>query len=148
MLLITTALAAMTLGTAINAQILADRIPNKRTALSAGGWALTAPAGTCPASTTSCNSGWCCPGSLACTESGSEDISSLCCPGCEFLHSKLLTPPLFDVLSFAHPFRVDLFIVDSGVALNLWKREELIIPVCLCSKQLRLLLAGLSRLRR
>jgi len=93
MLLIKTTLTAWALGIAINAQLLADRILNKRTALSAGGWALTAPAGSCPASATSCDSGWCCPSSLTCTESDSGDISSLCCPGSSSCVSSLQASP-------------------------------------------------------
>jgi hypothetical protein len=83
MLLRTATLGLAALGTAVNAQILADRIPNKRTALPAGGWALTAPGGTCPASAPQCDSGWCCPNSLTCIEGGDADVSNFCCPGCE-----------------------------------------------------------------
>jgi len=78
MLLSTATLGLAVLGTAINAQFLADRIPNKRTALSAGGWALTAPGGTCPAGAPVCNSGWCCPSSLTCIEGGSADQDNHC----------------------------------------------------------------------
>jgi len=105
MLLSTATLGLAVLGTAINAQFLADRIPNKRTALSAGGWALTAPGGTCPAGAPVCNGGWCCPSSLTCIEGGDADQDNYCCPGCEcFSYLNYPLPPCFNFLSFAPPF--------------------------------------------
>jgi hypothetical protein len=109
MLLNTATMVLAVLGTAINAQILADRIPNKRTALPAGGWALTAPGGTCPAGAPVCDSGWCCPGSLTCIEGGNADQDNYCCAGCECFSCPLLL--CFDFLSFARP-STPLFITE------------------------------------
>jgi len=93
MLLSTAILGLAVLGTAIDAQFLAERIPNKRAALSAGGWALTAPGGTCPDGAPVCDSGWCCPSSLTCIEGGDANQDNYCCPGSSDCLSSLQTSP-------------------------------------------------------
>jgi hypothetical protein len=141
MLLSTATLALAAFSTAIKAQILADLIPNKRTALPAGGWALTSPGGACPANAPQCDSGWCCPNSLTCITAGSADLSNVCCPGCEYWLFKSQTLSCFGLPSFAHlphSLHVCLFAIldcewiqpyGSGGILTLWYTKANVVFV-------------------
>ena len=75
-------LAVSTAG--INAARLAAYVPrdlNARTVNTAGGWSLAQTgAQICPADAPQCGDQWCCPGSLDCIHTGSEDIAEVCCP--------------------------------------------------------------------
>jgi len=75
-------LVATTAG--INAAHLAQFVPrdlNARTVNTVGGWSLAqTTAAVCPVDAPQCGAQWCCPGSLACIHTGSEDIGEVCCP--------------------------------------------------------------------
>lgn len=72
----------------INAANLAAFVPrdldldlNARTVNIGGGWSLSqTSAATCPATAPQCGAAWCCPGTLSCIHTGSEDIGEVCCP--------------------------------------------------------------------